>query len=107
MAEGVLSFPFQLGPDGSAVVVGYGTDAEVEQAIGVLTLTHLGERPMVPTFGVPDPAFAGLHPGDIQVGLNEFGPEDVTITNITATPVTESMSQASIEWTRDTEMTST
>jgi len=102
MADGVLSFPFRLSPTGAAATVGYGTDAEVDEAIAVLTLTQTGERPMAPEFGIPDPAFSGLHPGDVQVGLTDHGPAGVTVTNITTTPATETLSMATITWTRDT-----
>lgn len=103
MADGVLSFPFRLNPSGVAATVGYGTDAEISEAIAVLTLTQLGERPMAPDFGVPDPAFHGIHTGDIQVGLNDHGPVGVTITSIDTIPATETLSRATIHWSRDTD----
>lgn len=87
MANGTLSFPFRLGADGAAATVGYGTDAEVDEAIAVLVLTRPGERPLNPTFGVPDPTFAGLYTGDVQVGLDEFGPAGITIDSVTNEPI--------------------
>lgn len=98
MSDGPLSFPFRIGPDAVAATVGNGTDAEVDEAIGVLTLTHLGERPMEPSFGVPDPAFGGLHTGDIQVGLDAFGPTGIAVTSVDITPVTDTYSKATIAW---------
>ena len=100
MSNGPLSFPFRIGPDGVAATVGKGTDAEVDEAIGVLALTHLGERPMEPRFGVPDPAFAGLNTGDIQVGLDMFGPTGITVVSVETTPVTDTYSKATIAWQR-------
>ncbi|QIN94359.1 baseplate wedge protein [Arthrobacter phage Abba] len=103
MADGALSFPFEITPTGEVATVGYGTDAEVEQAIAVLVLTEIGERQMSPGFGVPDPAFAGLHVGDIQVGLDDYGPTGITITSVDIIDKTDRQSVADIRWTRDEE----
>jgi hypothetical protein len=100
----VLSFPFRLTPTGSVATVENGSDAEIEEAIAVLCLTPIGERPMRPTYGVPDPAFSGLHVGDVQVGLDEHGPEGVTVLAVTSTPHSNTQEVADIRWTRnDTE----
>lgn len=101
MADGVLSFPFRLTPTGAAATVGYRTVTEIDEAIALLTLTQLGERPMAPDFGVPDPAFHGIHTGDVQVGLNDHGPAGITVYTITTTPVSETLSRAVIQWARD------
>lgn len=101
MAEGVLSFPFRLTPQGDVAVTGYGTDQEVDEAIAALVLTMVGERPMSPEYGIPDPGFAGLHTGDVQVGLDEYGPTGVTVQEIVLEPVTDAMSTADIRWARD------
>jgi hypothetical protein len=98
-----LSFPFRLTPTGSVATVDEGSDALVEEAIAVLCLTPIGERPMRPTYGVPDPAFAGLHVGDVQVGLDEHGPEGVTVLSVTSEPVNNSQEIADIQWTRTNE----
>lgn len=103
MADGVLSFPFRLTPSGAAATVGYGTDSEVEEAIAVLVLTEIGERLMSPGFGVPDPGFAGLHMGDIQVGLNDYGPTGIRVTAVNITDKTDRQSVADIQWSRDSE----
>jgi len=103
MADGVLAFPFKLTSDGSAATVMRGSDAETDQAVAVAILTTIGERPMRPTFGVPDPAFAGLHLGDVQVCLNEHGPQDVTIVSIDATPLNNTQSTAEVIWSRGAE----
>jgi hypothetical protein len=105
MANGILSFPFRLGPDGSVVTVGYGTDPEIEEAIAVLALTHIGERPMRPEFGIPDPTFAGLHTGDIQVGLDDYGPAGVMVTAITTETVSDTVDRAKISWRRTSDGT--
>lgn len=100
MADGSLSFPFRLTPTGSVATVVRGSDAEVEEAIAVLCLTSIGERPMRPTYGVPDPAFAGLHVGDVQVGLDEHGPDGILIATVTETPHNLTQAVADVTWSR-------
>ena len=101
MADGSISFPFRLTPTGSVATVERGSDAEIEEAIAVLVLTPIGERPMRPTYGVPDPGFAGLHVGDVQVGLDEHGPEGVTVLAVTSTPHSNTQEVADITWSRN------
>lgn len=105
MADGAISFPFRLTPTGSVATVERGSDAEIEEAIAVLCLTTIGERRMRPSFGVPDPAYAGLHVGDVQVGLDEHGPSGVIIQSVTSTPKNNSQEVAEILWERDAEGT--
>ena len=81
----VLSHPFRLGPDGSAVtVLDGGPDANAE-AVAVLAMTRKGERVLVPSFGITDPAFAEVDPAELNAGLATFGPEDVTVTGVEVT----------------------
>lgn len=97
---GVLSFPFRLDPTGHAATVQPGSDVEVDEALAVLMLTTLGERPMAPRFGIPDPGFAGLAASDLQVGIDQFGPRGINIASLTITPVTQEKSEASVAWER-------
>lgn len=101
----MISFPFRLTPTGSVAVVEEGSDAAIDEAIAVLCLTTIGERLMRPTFGVPDPAYAGLYVGDVQVGLDEHGPEGVRVIAVESTPVSNTQEVADIRWDRDTEGT--
>jgi hypothetical protein len=95
-----ISFPFRLTPTGSVATVEEGSDAAIDEAIAVLCLTIIGERRMRPTYGVPDPAYAGLYVGDVQVGLDEHGPEGVTVVSVDATPINNTQEVADIRWTR-------
>lgn len=103
MAEGILSYPFRLNAQGTAATTGYGTDQEIDEAIAVLVLTQIGERPLAPEFGVPDPAFAGLHVGDVQTGLDTFGPAGIQVSDVVLTPVSSTVSEADIVWNREEE----
>lgn len=99
--SGAIAFPFRITGASTVATVPYGSDAEVEQAIAVLVLTRLGERPMEPEFGTPDPLMAGLTASDIQVGLASYGPDGIVIASVTATPKTENMSIAHVDWHRE------
>jgi hypothetical protein len=103
VAGGSLSFPFRLTPTGAAATVVRGSNAEIDEAIAVLALTVIGERPMRPGFGVPDPGFGGLHLGDIQVGLDAHGPQGVTVTGIKKTPINDTYEVDEITWSRGEE----
>lgn len=105
MAEGVLSFPFRLTPQGEAAIAPYGSDQEVREAIAALTLTHLGERLLSPEFGITDPAWNGIDPNDVQAGLDNYGPVGVTVTGVEEEPVTETQTAYVIEWSHDDEET--
>ncbi|ALY10298.1 baseplate wedge protein [Arthrobacter phage JKerns] len=98
MADGVLSFPFRLTTTGAIATVAYGSDAFVDEAIAKLALTNIGERPMAPDYGVPDPTFAALHIGDVQAGLTAFGPTGVRVTSVEMQPFSDTQSVASIAW---------
>lgn len=70
----VLSFPFRLTPLGTAVKVNEGTtDYDVEM-VATHLLTRRGERVMVPTFGIDDPAFRTPDAADLAASLDLYGP---------------------------------
>ncbi|ASR80659.1 baseplate protein [Arthrobacter phage Piccoletto] len=98
MADGVLSFPFRLDTTGAIATVADGSDAYVDEHIAKLVLTNIGECPMSPEYGVPDPTFAALHIGDVQAGLSTFGPSGVRVTAVEMTPYSDTQSVASIAW---------
>ena len=54
----VLSFPFRLAPNGTVATVEQGTEVYYGEQIQVLIGTNMGERPLVPTFGMPMMEFA-------------------------------------------------
>lgn len=71
----ILSYPFRILPNGAAASVDQGSDEANAEQIGVLALTRIGERALVPTFGVEDPAFGSVTMGDLVAGITMFGPE--------------------------------
>jgi hypothetical protein len=101
--SGAIAFPFKITGASEVATVPYGSDAEVEQAIAVLVLTRLGERPMEPDFGTPDPMMGEITASDIQVGLDSYGPDDIVIASVTSSPSphNENTSIAHVDWHRE------
>lgn len=63
-------------------VVDQDSDRDIESGIAVAVLTRPGERVMVPTFGISDPAFAGWEAPALNRHLLDFGPY-VDVTSVT------------------------
>lgn len=101
MADGVLSFPFRLDRQGHVATTERGSDAEVEEALAVMTMTVTGERPLTPDFGVPDPTFNGLTLSDVAAGVADWGPAGVSVVSVVSVPQTETVTRTVISWTRD------
>lgn len=81
----ILAYPFRVDAGGSAATVEQNSDvAEVEQ-VAVIILTRLGERALVPDFGITDPAFAGVNPSELVAAVARWGPP-VRLTDVTAAP---------------------
>lgn len=77
----LISHPFRLNPNGTVVTLEDSTDEFLAEQIAVLVLTKPGERQLVPSFGVNDPAFDRLDISALQAGLSVFGP-DVLLTEV-------------------------
>jgi len=75
----LLAYPFQL-RGGAVPTVTQGTDAEAVDAVARIALTRIGELPLVPSYGVPDPVFSHLTAASINATLALHGPTDVTVT---------------------------
>jgi hypothetical protein len=84
----VLAHPFRIAA-GRIVTVEAASDPGVAQAIAQVVTTRLGERELVPSFGVRDPAFVGLDPGDVNSCLALHGPAAI-VTSIDVVDVTAS-----------------
>jgi hypothetical protein len=58
---------------------------------------------MEPEFGTPDPLMAEITASDIQVGLDSYGPEGITIASVTSSPsrTNENLSIAHVDWHRE------
>lgn len=70
----ILAHPFRILPNGRpATVEQHDTDGLATE-LAALILTRPGERPLAPTFGVTDPAFAELDFGEVAAGVALYGP---------------------------------
>lgn len=77
----ILSHPFQLAANGTVATVEQQSELADAQQIGVLALTVVGERPLVPGFGVSDPNGRGFNGAELAAGVATYGPP-VTIRRV-------------------------
>ena len=99
----ILSHPFRLTLTGAAATVANGSSAANAEGVAVLALTRPGERPMVPNFGVADPAFDGYDAAELSAALYLFGPAGVSVDNIKTTPVDDRVAAVTITFTEPQE----
>lgn len=76
----VLAYPLRI-VAGRMVTVEDTSNDGVAQQIAAIVLTRRGERPMVPSYGIHDPAFIGLNVAEINAAIVLHGPY-VTVTDI-------------------------
>ena len=93
-----LSIPFRILPSGACATVEDGSTAAHAEAIAALARTVAGEYPMLPSYGVDDPAWVGIDAAQLQAGLEAFGPEGVVISAVTTT-AGETVDRVVIEFT--------
>lgn len=96
----VLAYPFALTPAGYIAVVEDGSDDADAQAIAALVSTRLGERPLVPAFGVPDPVYGRLEAADVAAGLAQFGPP-LTVVDVTTRPSSDTRQLVTVSYRDD------
>lgn len=78
----VLSHPLRLDGTGRRfATVDQGSDQHHAEAIAVILSTRRGERPLAPTFGTTDPAFAEVDAAELAAQVAVFGPP-VTIADV-------------------------
>lgn len=94
----VLSHPFRLAPTGEAATVLDGSTEANAEAIAVLVSTRIGERVLVPGFGVSDPVFSALDPAEVNAGLATYGPDDVGVTAIVTDYPSDTSATVTIEF---------
>ena len=99
----ILSHPFRLTLTGTAATVEDGSTAANTEGIAILAMTRPGERPMCPSFGTTDPAFAGYDAAELSAALHLYGPPGVSIDSITTAPVDGRTSAVTISFTETQE----
>lgn len=92
----LFSFPIRMLPNGRFATVEQGTIEADEESVAMLVLTRVGERPLAPSLGVPDPTFAQVNPRDVEAAVRTFLPS-VRLRSIDASPVQQHAQQVRIE----------
>lgn len=77
----LISHPFRVETNGTIATTDQGSDLSYKEQIAVLMLTRVGERVLVPAFGITDPAFDRVDKAELINKIKMFGPP-VTITNV-------------------------
>lgn len=74
MALNLISFPFRLDKTGGVAVVAEDSDEHYMEELAMLILTQVGERTLVPDYGVSDPTFEEVDLVDLTLANQLFGP---------------------------------
>ena len=70
----LISFPFRLTANGSVATADDGSEDYLQEELAQLIRTQPGERTLVPTYGIPDPAYAGFDEAVLRAQVGIFGP---------------------------------
>lgn len=98
MPHNILQFPFHITPAGNAAVIPQGGEEEAGQTITVIVSTVLGERPMAPNFGIPDPMFVGLDTADVATVLADHDLTHIEVEEVVVEWPQERVQQAEVRW---------
>jgi len=98
MGTGPLAHPFRLAANGTVLTRVAGSEDEINDRLRLIVETVQDERPLFPSYGVPDPAFVGLSAGDVQACLSEYGPEGITIDDFELEAVDARTAAVHIHW---------
>lgn len=98
MAENLLSWPFRLAPNGSAVTWPDNSNAYHAEEIGQMVTTRQGERVLVPSFGLSDPAFAYVDPQELAIKVGQHG-IPARILDVTTNQISEGKQEVVVSFT--------
>jgi hypothetical protein len=93
----ILSHPFRISGNGAVATVEQTSDQANAEQVAVLILTEVGERPLVPGFGVTDPTFSLLDPVEVAAGLTAYGP-DVRVIDVRVDVESDSTQLVSVDF---------
>ena len=102
MTVQLIAHPFRMGNDGRIQTHEQDSDAYLAERIAFVLGTHPGERPLVPAFGVIDPAYDELTLASLQNQMTIFE-IPVTITSVTRSDVDNTTSAFRITFERNEE----
>lgn len=93
----VLSFPFRLAPNGTAATVEQGTETYFAEQVQVLVSTNMGERILVPDFGVPMMEFNEFGTLALTQACRTYLPE-VEVSNVQVVHRSDARDDVSVEF---------
>jgi hypothetical protein len=94
----LIAFPFRVGANGSVVTREQDEPAYYAELLGVMIATRLGERELVPSYGMSDPTFTVLSAQELASKVELFGPP-VRILSMVETFVTATEQDVRVEFT--------
>lgn len=94
----LLAHPLRLRSDGTLATVEADTDDHYAQDIAVTIGTHVGERPLVPAFGLPDPTFDRLRIAELSAQVATWGPP-VAIVDVATTYAADGTADTAVTFT--------
>ena len=93
----MLSVPFRILPSGHAAKIDDTSDEAMSQLIAAAVMTRIGERPLWPTYGLPDPVFSKVDGAQLAAVLATYGPK-VQIFSINTDFTDSSTQEVDIVW---------
>ena len=93
----LISHPFRLLPNGSIAAREDSSTEYLAERIAVVLLVSPGERPLVPIFGVADPAYSNLDVAALTAQMSTFG-IPVKIRGITKTINSDELTDYLVEF---------
>lgn len=99
MALQTLSFPLRLTRTGAFATVEQGSDQHVAELLSQAVLTRPGERHLIPTYGIDDPAFVGWERLKLVLHVADYGP-DVVIEDVSKVYDNSGTERVTMSWRR-------
>jgi hypothetical protein len=94
-----LRHPFRLDAAGSVATVKQGTAAHAAETVTHVIACRIGERPLAPLWGLPDPLADGVDELDIRSAVDYCEPDiDVIAVDITGSPTGDSDISVDATW---------
>lgn len=92
----LISYPFRIDPAGSVVTIAQGSARQAAQVAGHVLACRQGERPLAPTYGLPDPAGSGIDEGMAIAVLDDCEP-DIQVDAIRASQTTAGLIELDLD----------
>lgn len=81
----VISHPFRLDSAGNVVTIDAGSPRQAAELAGHVVACQVGERPLAPAYGLPDPSGQELDAAVVEAAVQLCEP-DLTVTSASVSP---------------------